>query len=91
MQTLDDLRSKFSDAIVVLAHAQDGKVGMVIGVSQSVTDRVAAPDLMAVAAPEVGAKGGGRGDLARAGGGDNPAGIETAFAKARELAAQRLA
>ena len=91
MQTLDDLRSKFADAIVVLAQTQGDKVGMVVGVSKSVVDRVAAPDIMAVAAPEVGAKGGGRGDLARAGGGDNPGGVDSAFAKARELAAERLA
>jgi len=59
-------------------------------VSKSLTDKIQAPDIMAVAGPEVGAKGGGRADMARAGGGTDPAGLPKAFEAARAVVMQRL-
>ena len=59
----------------MLAQVDNEKVGLVVGVAKSLCDKVPAPELMAVTGPLVGAKGGGRPDLARAGGGDNPAGL----------------
>ena len=90
MQTLDSLRSQLGDAVIVLAHVQNDKVGMVIAVSKDLVSRIKAPDIMAVAGPCVGAKGGGRPDLARAGGGSNPAGLDEAFSAAQSFARQQL-
>jgi hypothetical protein len=72
LQTLDSLKSKLGSAVIVLGNVSDGKVSLIAGVSKDLTDRVAAPDLIALVGPEVGAKGGGRPDMARAGGGDKP-------------------
>lgn len=90
MQTLDTLRSQLGECVVVLAQVNAGKVGAVVGVSKKVVDKVSAPDIMATFGPLVGAKGGGRPDLARAGGGDNPSGLADAFAAAERFVAQRL-
>ncbi|XOV82041.1 MAG: alanine--tRNA ligase [bacterium] len=91
MQTLDTLRSQLGDCVVVLAHVDNGKVGAVVGVSRQVVDKVTAPDVMAQFGPFVGAKGGGRPDLARAGGGTRPSGLAEAFAAAQTFVAERLA
>jgi len=90
MQTLDSLRSQLGDAVIVLAQVSNDKVGMVVGVGKSVVQRIQAPDVLAAIGPLVGAKGGGRADLARAGGGDNPAGLEEAFAAAQTFVRQHL-
>ena len=90
MQTLDTLRSQLGEAVIVLAQSDQGKVSLVVGVSKSLTDKIQAPDIMAVAGPEVGAKGGGRADMARAGGGTDPAGLPKAFEAARTVVMQRL-
>ncbi len=69
--TIDGLRDRLGNAVVVLAHR--GKtVSLVTGVSKPVTDRVSASDVVRFVAAQVGAKGGGRADMARAGGGDRP-------------------
>ena len=91
MQTLDTLRFQLSaDSVIVLAQVADGKVGMVVSVSKSLTDKVKAPDLLAAVADQVGAKGGGRPDLARAGGGTNPEGVAQALADAQVWMRNRL-
>ncbi len=84
MQTLDMLRSQVDDGVIVLASVDAGRVGLVVAVAKSLTDKLKAPEIMGVVGPHVGAKGGGRPDLARAGGGDNPGGLQEAFAAARE-------
>ena len=53
MQTLDSLRSKFDDAIVVLAHVANDKVSLVVGISKSLTSQVTAPELINMAATEI--------------------------------------
>lgn len=90
MQTLDTLRSQLGEAVIVLAQVENGKVGLVVGVAKSLTERVQAPEVMAVVGPEVGAKGGGRPDMARAGGGDNPDGLAQAFAAAQAYVSGQL-
>lgn len=91
MQTLDTLRSQLSeDSVIVLAQVAGGKVGMVVSVSKSLVEKVKAPDLLAAVAELVGAKGGGRPDLARAGGGTNPDGVTQALADSQAWLQERL-
>ena len=92
MQTLDTLRSQLSaDSVIVLAQVDGGKVGMVVSVSKSITEKIKAPELLSAVAEQVGAKGGGRPDLARAGGGTNPDGVTQALANAQAWVRDRLA
>jgi alanyl-tRNA synthetase len=88
---MDALRSKLSSGIICLAAAtDDGKVQVVISVSKDLHGRITAPALIKPVAAEVGGGGGGRPDMAQAGG-SNPSGIDKAFAKLKELAAQAAA
>ncbi|GFM35720.1 alanine--tRNA ligase [Desulfovibrio psychrotolerans] len=81
---MDDVRSKLGSGIACLASEEDGgKVTLLVAVTKDLTERFKAGALIAAIAPEVGGKGGGRPDMAQAGG-TNPAGIEAAFAKLRE-------
>jgi alanyl-tRNA synthetase len=90
LQTLDSLKSKLGSAVIVLGNVDDGKVSLIAGVTKDLLDRVSAPDLLGLVGPEVGAKGGGRPDMARAGGGNNPAGLTPALAKVQGWVAQRI-
>ncbi|HBV9815455.1 TPA: alanine--tRNA ligase [Klebsiella pneumoniae] len=67
---VDDLKNQLGSTIVVLATVADGKVSLIAGVSKDVTDRVKAGELVGMVAQQVGGKGGGRPDLAQAGGTD---------------------
>ncbi len=67
---VDDLKNQLGSTIVVLATVADGKVSLIAGVSKDVTDRVKAGDLVGMVAQQVGGKGGGRPDMAQAGGTD---------------------
>ncbi len=78
------LRNELGTSVVVLAAEQGGKAVLVVGVSKDLTGRVHAGKIVEQSAPAVGGRGGGRPDLAQAGG-DNPAGIDAALAKAIEL------
>ena len=69
--TVDDLRSRLGDAVVVLGHV-GAKVSLIAGVSKSVSSRVKASDAVRFVAEQVGARGGGRAEMAQAGGGDRP-------------------
>ncbi len=66
--TTDQLKNKLGSAVVVLGTVEDGKVSLVAGVTKDVTDRVKAGDLVREIAEKVGGKGGGRPDMAMAGG-----------------------
>ena len=91
MQTLDTVRSQLQgDAIVVLAVVDGGKVALVAGASKGLADRLSAAELMQAVAPVVGAKGGGRPDLARAGGGDRADAVAEALEAARSWAEAKL-
>ncbi|EGV30655.1 alanyl-tRNA synthetase [Thiorhodococcus drewsii AZ1] len=77
--TMDQLKDKLGSAVIVLATEADGKVSLVAGVTKDLTDRFKAGDLIREIATQVGGKGGGRPDMAQAGGND-PAGIPGALA-----------
>ncbi len=84
MQMLDNLRSKQPDnGIWVLTQVENGKVGLVIAVSKNLLGQINAKDLIGEIGPIVGAKGGGRPDMARAGGGTQPEAMAAAFAAAK--------
>ena len=69
-EIVTDLTGKSEQAIVLLASVNDGKVSLCAGVSKPLTGKVKAGDLVKFAAEQVGGKGGGRPDLAQAGGSD---------------------
>jgi alanyl-tRNA synthetase len=68
--TVDQLKNKLGSSIILLASTADGKVSLVAGVSKDLTDRVKAGELANMVAEQVGGKGGGRPDMAMAGGTD---------------------
>ncbi|HCO2107890.1 alanine--tRNA ligase [Escherichia coli] len=67
---VDDLKNQLGSTIIVLATVAEGKVSLIAGVSKDVTDRVKARELIGMVAQQVGGKGGGRPDMAQAGGTD---------------------
>jgi len=67
---VDELRGKLGSGVVVLGAAAEGKVSLIVGVSKDLTARVQAGKLVGLLAAKVGGKGGGRPDLAEAGGSD---------------------
>ena len=71
MRTLvDHLRDKIGSGVVVLGSASDGNVALIVGVTKDLTSRVQAGKVVGAVAQKVGGKGGGRPDLAEAGGKD---------------------
>jgi alanyl-tRNA synthetase len=73
----------------VLAAASDGKVSLIAGVTADLTKKIKAGDLVNHVAQQVGGKGGGRPDMAQAGGTD-PTRLPEALASVREWVEQRL-
>ena len=67
-ETLDKLKDKLKSAIIVLATVADGKVSLIAGVTNDLTGKVKAGELVNFVAQQVGGKGGGRPDMAQAGG-----------------------
>lgn len=76
--TVDQLKNKLGTAAVVLASAEDGKVKLIAGVTKDAVDRIQAGKLVNHVAQQVGGKGGGRPDMAQAGGND-PANLDAAL------------
>jgi alanyl-tRNA synthetase len=76
--TLDRLKDKLGSAAIVLGTSKDSKVTLVAGVTKDQTHRIKAGDLVNAVAIQVGGKGGGRPDMAQAGG-DNPAALDKAL------------
>lgn len=76
--TVDQLKNKLGSAALVLATVKDSKVSLVAGVTQDYTDQIKAGELVNFVAQQVGGKGGGRADMAQAGGND-PAGLDAAL------------
>ncbi len=68
--TVDQLKNKLGSAVIVLATVKDSKVSLVAGVTSDLTDRFAAGPLVNHVAEQVGGRGGGRADMAQAGGND---------------------
>lgn len=77
--SVDQFKNKLGSAVVLLATVEDGKVALVAGVTQNITDKVKAGDLMRHVAEQLGGKGGGRPDMAQ-GGGINVAALDAALA-----------
>ncbi|MDH5651361.1 MAG: alanine--tRNA ligase [Gammaproteobacteria bacterium] len=77
--TMDKLKDKLGTAVVVLATVAEDKVSLVVGVSKDRTDRIKAGELVNMVAQQVGGKGGGRPDMAQAGG-NQPENLDTALA-----------
>lgn len=67
---VDDLKNQLGSAVIVLATVAEGKVSLIAGVTKDLTDRVKAGELVGGLAQQVGGKGGGRPDMAQAGGSD---------------------
>jgi alanyl-tRNA synthetase len=82
MRTLvDQLRDKLGSAVVVLGSASDGNVSLIVGVTKDLTSRIQAGKIIGPVARKVGGKGGGRPDLAEAGGKDAAA-LDAALSEA---------
>ena len=67
-ETMDKLKDKLKSAAIVLAAVADGKVSLIAGVTADTTSKVKAGELVNFVAQQVGGKGGGRPDMAQAGG-----------------------
>ncbi|TQQ67958.1 alanine--tRNA ligase [Vibrio cholerae] len=67
---VDDLKNQLSSGIIMLGNVAEGKVGLIAGVTNDLTDKVKAGELVNMVALQVGGKGGGRPDMAQAGGTD---------------------
>ena len=77
-ETMDKLKDKLKSAAIVLAAVNDGKVSLIAGVTADATSKVKAGELVNFVAQQVGGKGGGRPDMAQAGGTD-PSGLPKAL------------
>jgi alanyl-tRNA synthetase len=85
MRTLvDNLRQKLGSGVVVVGSASDGAVSLIAGVTKDLTDRVQAGKVVGAVAQKVGGKGGGRPDLAEAGGKDAAA-LDSALTSVPEI------
>jgi alanyl-tRNA synthetase len=85
MRTLvDQLREKIGSGVVVLGSATDGSVSLIVGVTKDLTSRIQAGKVITPVAQKVGGKGGGRPDLAEAGGKD-PGALDSALNEAYEI------
>jgi alanyl-tRNA synthetase len=88
-ETMDKLKDKLGSAAIVLAAVVDGKVTLIAGVTADLTSKLKAGELVNHVAQQVGGKGGGRPDMAQAGGTD-PAALPAALASVQGWVAQRL-
>jgi alanyl-tRNA synthetase len=88
-ETLDQLKSRLRSAAIVLGSTEGGKVMLIAGVTSDLTDKIKAGELVNHVAVQVGGKGGGRPDMAQAGG-TNPAGLAAALQSVPTWVAQRL-
>jgi len=88
-ETVDQLKNKLGTAVVLLISTAGGKVSIVAGVSKDLTDRIKAGELANMVATQVGGKGGGRPDMAMAGGSDVEA-VPAVVASVEEWVANKL-
>ena len=88
-EAMDKLKDKLKSAAIVLAAAEGGKVTLIAGVTADLTGRVKAGELVNHVAQQVGGKGGGRADMAQAGGTD-PSKLPVALASVKAWVEQKL-
>ena len=81
---IDNLRNKLGSGVVVLGSVADDKVSLIVGVTKDLTSRVQAGKIIAEVAKKVGGSGGGRPDMAEAGGKD-PAALDSALAESYDV------
>ena len=86
---VDELRGKLGSGVVVLGAAAEGKVSLIVGVTKDITAKVQAGKIVGLLAAKVGGKGGGRPDLAEAGGSDVGA-LDAALASAKDVVGELL-
>jgi alanyl-tRNA synthetase len=86
---VDDLKNKMQSGIIMLATAHDAKVGLIAGVTKDLVGKVKAGELVNMVAQQVGGKGGGRPDMAQAGG-SQPENIASALATVQPWLAEKL-
>jgi len=87
--TLDKVKDRLGSGVALLASVNDGKVSLIAGVTKDLTGKVKAGELVNFVAQQVGGKGGGRPDMAQAGG-VNPAGLPAALQSVEAWLEQRL-
>jgi len=87
-EAMDKLKDKLKTAAIVLAAVKDGKVSLIAGVTADSTAKVKAGELVNFVAQQVGGKGGGRPDMAQAGGTD-PSGLDKALAGVADWVKER--
>ena len=87
-ETMDKLKDKLKSAAIVLSAVTDGKVSLIAGVTADLTSKIKAGELINHVATQVGGKGGGRPDMAQAGGTD-PTNLQQALASVHDWVAQR--
>ena len=88
-ETLDKLKDKLAPAAIVLASVAEGKVALIAGVSADLSRRIKAGELVNAVAQQVGGKGGGRADMAQAGG-TQPEKLDAALSSVRAWIEQRI-
>jgi alanyl-tRNA synthetase len=88
-ETMDQLKDKLKSAAIVLGSVNDGKVALIAGVTADAVSRVRAGELVNFVAQQVGGKGGGKADMAQAGG-TLPANLPAALSSVRGWADERL-
>jgi alanyl-tRNA synthetase len=86
---IDNLRNKLGSGVVVLGSVADGKVALIVGVTKDLTAKIQAGKIIAEVAKKVGGSGGGRPDMAEAGGKD-PAALDSALADSYSIVEQLL-
>ncbi|MDL3984144.1 alanine--tRNA ligase [Shewanella xiamenensis] len=86
----DELKQKLKSAVILLGVAQEGKVNLIAGVSNDLVSKVKAGELVAMVAAQVGGKGGGRPDMAQAGG-SQPENLDAALSQVLPWITERLA
>jgi len=89
-ETVDQLKNKLGAAAVILGAVADGKVALVAGVTKAETGRIKAGELVNHVASQIGGRGGGRPDMAQAGG-SQPENLEAALASVADWVQQQLA
>jgi alanyl-tRNA synthetase len=88
-EAMDKLKDKLKSAVIVLAAADQGKVSLIAGVTPDLTSKLKAGELVNFVAQQVGGKGGGRPDMAQAGG-TNPAALPAALESVADWVRKRL-
>ena len=86
---IDDLKNQIGSGVILLGVATGEKVSLIAGVTKDLTQKVKAGELVNYVAQQVGGKGGGRPDMAQAGG-SQPENLDSAIASVNEWLQERL-